>query len=60
MATENLDAISASMSAGLNPAADAIPSPFASPLLITGIAITAAGILAGGAAASVMAIDTVR
>jgi hypothetical protein len=60
MATENLDVISASMLAGPNPTADAIPSPFASPLLITDIAVAAAGVLAGGVAVSVMAIAAVR
>jgi hypothetical protein len=58
MTTESLDVISTSMLTGLNPTADVIPSPFASPLSITGIAMIAAGVLAGGVA--VIAISAVR
>jgi hypothetical protein len=60
MTTESLDVISTSMVAGLDPTADAIPSSFASPLSITGIAMTAASILAGGAAVSAIAISAAR
>jgi hypothetical protein len=58
MATESRNVISTFSLAGLNSAADVLPSPFASPLSITGIAMTAAGVLAGGVAVS--AIDAVR
>jgi hypothetical protein len=57
MTTESLDVISTSMLAGPILTAGAIPSPFASPLLITDMA---AGVLAGGIAVSVMAINAVR
>jgi hypothetical protein len=60
MATESLNVISTFALAGLNPTADTIPSPFASPFSITDIAMTAAGVLAGGVAASVTTIDAVR
>jgi hypothetical protein len=60
MTTKSLDVISTSMLAGPKLTADAIPSPFASPLSIPGIAMTAAGVLAGGVAVSVMAIHAVR
>jgi hypothetical protein len=60
MTTESLDVISTSMLAGLDTTADAPHSPFASPLSITGIAMTAAGVLAGGVAVSAIAIDAAR
>jgi hypothetical protein len=60
MATDSLDVISASILAGPDPTADAIPSPFASLLFIRDIAMNAAGILAGGVAVSASAIDAVR
>ena len=60
MATQSLDVVSTSMLAGLDTTADAPHAPFASPLSITGIAMTAAGVLAGGVAVSVMAISAVR
>jgi hypothetical protein len=60
MATERLNVISTSKPAGPNATADAILSPFASLLSIADIAMSAAGIHAGGVAVSVLAIDTVR
>jgi hypothetical protein len=60
MATESRNVISTFTLADLNSGADAPPSSFASPLSITGIALTAAGVLAGGVAVSVMAISAVR
>jgi hypothetical protein len=60
MTTGSLDVVSTSMLAGLDPTADSLPSPFASPLSITGIAMTAAGVLAGGVAVSAIAIDAAR
>ncbi len=60
MTIEGLDVINASILAGPDPTADAIPSSFASPLSITDIAITAAGVLAGGVVMSIIAIDAVR
>jgi hypothetical protein len=57
MTTGSLDVVSTSMLAGLDPTAVALHSPFVSPLSITGIAMTAAGVLAGGVAVSVIAID---
>ena len=60
MATDSLNVISTSMPAGPNPAAGAILSPFASPLSITDTVMTAAGVLAGGVAVSVPAIDALR
>jgi hypothetical protein len=60
MTTKSLDVISTSMLAGLDTIADAVPSPFASPLSITGIAMTAAGVLAGGVAVSAVAIGAAR
>lgn len=60
MATDSLYVVSASTLAGLNPTADAISSPFASPLSITDIAVTAADVLAGGVAVPVMAVNAVR
>ena len=60
MATESRNVISTFALAGLSSAADAIPSSFASPLSITGIAMTAAGVLAGSVAVSAIAISAVR
>jgi hypothetical protein len=60
MTTESLDVVSTSMLAGLDTSADALPSPFASPLSITVIAMTAAGVLAGGVAVSAITIDAAR
>jgi hypothetical protein len=60
MATESRNVISTFTLAGLNPTADAISSPFASPLSITGITMTAAGVFAGGVAVSAAAISAVR
>jgi hypothetical protein len=60
MATESRNVISTFALAGLNSAADAPSSPFASPLSITGIAMTAAGVLAGGVAVSAITIDAAR
>ena len=60
MTTKSLDVISTSMLAGPKLTADAIPSPCASPLLITGMAMTAAGVLAGGVAVSAVTISAVR
>jgi hypothetical protein len=59
MATESRNVISTFALAGLNPTADT-SFPFASPLSITGIALTAAGVLAGGVAVSAIAISAVR
>jgi hypothetical protein len=60
MATESRNVISTFALAGLNSAADALPSSFASPLSITGIAMTAAGVPAGGVAVSAAAIVAAR
>lgn len=60
MATESRNVISTFALAGLNLTADALPSSFASPLSITGIAMTAAGVLAGGVAVSATAISAAR
>jgi hypothetical protein len=60
MATKSFDVISASILAGPDPTADAIPSPFTSLLSITDIAVNAAGILAGDVSVSAIAIDAVR
>jgi len=60
MAIESLNVISTFILAGPNPAAGAILSPFASLLSITDIVMTAAGVLAGGVAVSVPAIDALR
>jgi hypothetical protein len=60
MATDSLNVISTSILAASHPIAAAIPSPFASRFSITGIAMAAAGVLAGGIAVSVMAINDFR
>jgi hypothetical protein len=60
MATDSLNVISTSMPAGPNATVGAILSPFTSLLLITDIVMTVAGVLAGGVAASVKAIDAIR
>jgi hypothetical protein len=60
MATDSLTIISTCVLAGASPTADAPASPFASPLSITDIAPTAAGVLAGGVAVFAIAIDAVR
>ena len=60
MATDSLNVTSTSMPAGPNPAAGAISSPPTSLLSITDIPLAAAGVLAGGVAVSVPAIDALR